>query len=464
MRIGSHTGLSLLLAWHYCLWFVPSTFSHIPLMDDLVTLCWLVDLAATVGGLLLLTALLGRRRHLSSLPYLRWLVPLMAAALTAAMSVLPQAFETEVFVLAASALLGFCAAVIWVLWGEHYARISPGGSAYRLALTFSAVLAAALLLVSILPFPAGQLLTAALPLASGALLIAGGQGGGAPARDAPFPTLLPGTTARMGLRSILVVCAISLAVSAASYYLVAIVPWQGLPLRDGAFTVGIAAGAALIALLALLSRWLDRSHDIFKLLPWLLVLAALAIMLYLLDASLAPASFTLALAVTAVFEILLVICFAILARRGFVAPVLAFGMSSACIRLGVLLGNLLALLYERGLPVDADHSRATGFALVCLLTVLVVPLVRQEYAIAALTTTEANTFDLDAACAETSLEHGLSEREAEVLRLLARGFTSNAIAERLVITTNTVNTHIRHIYGKLGIHKRSELLVWLNRL
>ncbi|MEC4176951.1 helix-turn-helix transcriptional regulator [Adlercreutzia sp. R21] len=60
--------------------------------------------------------------------------------------------------------------------------------------------------------------------------------------------------------------------------------------------------------------------------------------------------------------------------------------------------------------------------------------------------------------------HGLSMREAEVMELIARGNSMAAIAERLVISENTVRTHAKHIYTKLDIHKRQELLDMLNEL
>mgnify|MGYP002151089938 CR=1 FL=1 len=39
---------------------------------------------------------------------------------------------------------------------------------------------------------------------------------------------------------------------------------------------------------------------------------------------------------------------------------------------------------------------------------------------------------------------------------------ASAVAEKLVISPYTVNTHVRHIYEKMQIHKRSELLNYLN--
>jgi non-specific serine/threonine protein kinase len=50
---------------------------------------------------------------------------------------------------------------------------------------------------------------------------------------------------------------------------------------------------------------------------------------------------------------------------------------------------------------------------------------------------------------------GLSIREVEVLRLVAVGLTDAQIAERLVLSTRTVSTHLRSIYNKLGVNSRS---------
>ena len=52
----------------------------------------------------------------------------------------------------------------------------------------------------------------------------------------------------------------------------------------------------------------------------------------------------------------------------------------------------------------------------------------------------------------------LSERETEVMELIARGNTVARIAEDLVVTENTIRTHSKRIYAKLDIHKKQELL------
>ena len=51
---------------------------------------------------------------------------------------------------------------------------------------------------------------------------------------------------------------------------------------------------------------------------------------------------------------------------------------------------------------------------------------------------------------------GLSRRELEVLRLLSVGASNREIADRLVLSTRTVETHLANIYGKLGVRSRVE--------
>lgn len=57
----------------------------------------------------------------------------------------------------------------------------------------------------------------------------------------------------------------------------------------------------------------------------------------------------------------------------------------------------------------------------------------------------------------------LTEREREILKLIAEGHTNPEIAKLLVISVRTVETHRAHIMDKLGIHQRSELVKYALR-
>ncbi|MBR2834980.1 MAG: helix-turn-helix transcriptional regulator [Coriobacteriales bacterium] len=58
---------------------------------------------------------------------------------------------------------------------------------------------------------------------------------------------------------------------------------------------------------------------------------------------------------------------------------------------------------------------------------------------------------------QLAVRYGLSEREHDLLFLLAEGLNAQQIAERVYVSRNTAKTHIAHIYNKFGIHSRSEL-------
>jgi LuxR family maltose regulon positive regulatory protein len=52
----------------------------------------------------------------------------------------------------------------------------------------------------------------------------------------------------------------------------------------------------------------------------------------------------------------------------------------------------------------------------------------------------------------------LSARELEVLRSMAEGLTYNEIASQIMVSLNTVRTHVKNIYSKLNVHKRSQAI------
>ena len=69
----------------------------------------------------------------------------------------------------------------------------------------------------------------------------------------------------------------------------------------------------------------------------------------------------------------------------------------------------------------------------------------------------------EAASVAQDLVQPLSDREVDVLRLLATGLSNREIGELLFVTENTVKTHIVHIIGKLGVSDRVQAAVWAAR-
>jgi DNA-binding NarL/FixJ family response regulator len=55
---------------------------------------------------------------------------------------------------------------------------------------------------------------------------------------------------------------------------------------------------------------------------------------------------------------------------------------------------------------------------------------------------------------------GLTEREREVVALIAQGKSNREIAEALVVTKRTVETHVNNILSKLNRTSRAQIVLW----
>lgn len=81
----------------------------------------------------------------------------------------------------------------------------------------------------------------------------------------------------------------------------------------------------------------------------------------------------------------------------------------------------------------------------------------RKAAVATGSTTESDSF-LEEKAALVSRCYGLTSRESDVLRILAKGHGLGRVQEELFISEGTAITHRRHIYQKLDVHAKSELI------
>jgi two-component system, NarL family, response regulator LiaR len=65
--------------------------------------------------------------------------------------------------------------------------------------------------------------------------------------------------------------------------------------------------------------------------------------------------------------------------------------------------------------------------------------------------------------ADVRLAHGVTEREATILALVAAGLSNREIAEQLFLSINSVKTYIRSAYRRIGATTRSEAVLWAIR-
>jgi LuxR family maltose regulon positive regulatory protein len=111
-------------------------------------------------------------------------------------------------------------------------------------------------------------------------------------------------------------------------------------------------------------------------------------------------------------------------------------------------GGFIRIFVDEGPPM-------AGLLFEALSRGIVVDYVRQL--LAAFPVEEQGEADLPKSQAtESDLIEPLSERELEVLQLIAEGLTNREIGERLFLSLNTVKAHTRNIYGKLVTHNRTQ--------
>ena len=69
----------------------------------------------------------------------------------------------------------------------------------------------------------------------------------------------------------------------------------------------------------------------------------------------------------------------------------------------------------------------------------------------------------DVASDQILKKYGISDREAEIIDLLIEGLSNQQIAKQLYISPNTVKTHIKNIYAKVGVNNRLQLFSLLKQ-
>lgn len=452
-----YLGFSLLLSYHYVLWFNSESFYPIPLLDEKITIGWLVNLLGTSLAMIVVALVLKRSNHLSSIKMLDKVVPLVLIAITLVLESIAPSLGNPVLLYGLSMIAGAFEGLMLILWGESLVRSNAKFSVIHIGATFGCTVFACMVLGLIMPNFAIPIFTVILVAISGVLLVM--QSG---TLENDYVTLLPKKAAKPAMKTVAVVCMIGFVTSIACYYLTAIIPWENMPTQIFTFTMGVFAAAVMILFVCVICSFTKEKASIFKIFPYYLVLVIACLATFILSEDLYLVSFLGALCISSLIEVSLIMYFGILMQRGFFSPAMAFTLSVASARLGIFVGNGLALGFEFNPEVAQVATDPTALAFVCLLAFLLIPITKRENSILELTSAPVKPAEIEVICQEVSQEFALSEREAEILKLLAKGNTANGIANKLVISPHTVNTHIRHIYDKVGIHKRSELLEYIN--
>lgn len=131
-------------------------------------------------------------------------------------------------------------------------------------------------------------------------------------------------------------------------------------------------------------------------------------------------------------------------------------------RLAAALGDGCGIALRESRQGPTELVSAICLTGICVLAFSLIAVLRQERTIAFLTNEAPQADDTERVCDAAAHDFGLSPRETEILKLIARGNAVDAVAKKLVVSPYTVQTHVQHIYRKMQVHKRSELMDYLN--
>lgn len=151
-----------------------------------------------------------------------------------------------------------------------------------------------------------------------------------------------------------------------------------------------------------------------------------------------------------------------------------FGIGYFFVSLGIALGTVLAWLLDPFVEANTFALIAILILMAALSLVAVMSSINQSGRMAFMDMEPIKSkTELHAAqqiskherkCERAVSLYALSKRESEVLRYWAMGYGSAHIEKELIIQHSTVDSHVRHIYTKMGIHSKSELLQILDSL
>jgi len=159
---------------------------------------------------------------------------------------------------------------------------------------------------------------------------------------------------------------------------------------------------------------------------------------------------------------------------------LVFGIGKVGMNIGLLVGSFLGLYFGLSstmllvgisvfivyLFVVIENVASPGIGVAFSFDALHAKSPKDKLTQEKITITEAAQMDLSEVfsavlnerCNNVAITHSLSQRETEVLELLARGRSLQAIADTLNIAYSTVKTHTDRIYSKTEVHSRQELI------
>lgn len=495
-------GYGFLYAWGYVSWCTGSLATQ-SVSGGTYDFSWLVS-ATVVPLALVCLALAGTRVDLENARPLYAAAPVLAAlgtVLSVAYQHVAHPFAASCMAVASGMLTGGASALFGLLWSLALSRLNTPALELAVPLSFCASALCALIAPMLAQIPALVVALLLVALCGGALARCHGMLGKGLIEPRWLEEAPCGGRGGVGAESTPNIVRM-LAFGVVAWTVMNVSPAFA---ENNAPVAGIdatgALGYALSVVLALgIVRFAVRVD--FQALA-LITLPLLAVSMTLLAFGGGVATFwagTINVALNSCCEIVLLLYFVRIAQSRPRRRAFWLAAGSAASYLGVLLGQLGSIACAR-LGIMDDSPALFCLLVVCIYTVAM-PLVPQRFydvvrgmgpKRAAATRTEGTSLaagvsaangvktewrggdarypeggaggrllaDIDgfsAACDLVAEEFALSAREAEVCSYLARGRSQTYIRDTLFLSKNTVATHTRRLYAKLGVHSKQELI------
>lgn len=221
-----------------------------------------------------------------------------------------------------------------------------------------------------------------------------------------------------------------------------------------AFIVVIAAVGCVYALFALKDRFLFG--HLYRVI-FLLGLASILLLPVVVSGHLPSAGFACSVAMYQfVFLFVWIASGTAFRMRGYDAPRF-FGIVYGCWSFGSLVGALSSMVLVDHLTVESAGLVALAAALAVALGYTTVFAERDANQLVQVVPYKKRS-PFKERCLVVARAGGLTPRELEIAVLIAQGRDSAHIEQKLCLSRSTVQTHRAHVYQKLGIHSRQELL------
>ena len=497
-------GWAFLLAWVFCVFYTEVVDGYVggkgdwALSSDLLTHLFFSGLPVLMSIVTLVVVVYVEPRLGAPVehPVLLWVAPAAAALSTPLLfwSTSDPVLAVVCFVVG-SLLTGFGSGLMWVIWGEYYARISQEDAEF-LAPVSAVVAALLVLLVSAMSGWIALVFVATLPLLSGLCFLlswkdvqnssavehvsSAEQQVYAAARDRAKSSPLRVLSA-MGRGGFGIFTACVFVCIAGTF-------WDAREVHGLPFQMVLVLSIAFMVLVSAASTQGPARISIPFLYRWMcpvLVLGFAALILF--DSQMgAYVAFAVSIASRFAFCVITQMFFSRYAASGKATAVQSFGLGWVFVHLGDFVGVVAMVFLQPSLgagAVSLDQVAAVSIVVLVVATMFV--LNRQSFSLdngrpdprsvglseksdaarslassseASSEESAGNEDDLGLRIRELAGSYGLTPRETEVFDLLARGRSIPYVRDALFISKETAATHAKHIYAKLEVHSRQELI------